>query len=197
MSPDISWLYASSTDVWPEGNVLRRARVDPADMLRVSGVTEESCVDGPGLRYVVFTQGCPHCCPGCHNPETHAMGGGYFLDPQSVVEEIRQNPLLDGVTFSGGEPFLQPEGLCLAADGVKKLGKSVTVYTGYTFEHICRMAENNPAIGALLARTDLLVDGPYVERLRSLNLRFRGSSNQRMLNREDRINILKNINKIL
>ena len=79
--------------------------------LRLAGTVEDSIVDGPGIRYTIFVQGCPHHCPGCHNPQTHDFAGGYLADPKSLLEEIRKNPLLSGVTFSGGEPFCQPEAL--------------------------------------------------------------------------------------
>ena len=153
--------------------------------LRVSGVVEESIADGPGLRYVVFTQGCPHGCPGCHNPETHSLSGGYSLAVSSVLAAVRENPLLAGITFSGGEPFLQPDPLCLLAEGVRALGGTVAVYSGYTLEALRDLAAGSPATARLLRLTDLLIDGPYVEALRDLDLPFRGSGNQRILGREE------------
>ena len=154
--------------------------------LRVSGIVEESITDGPGLRYVVFTQGCPHTCKGCHNPETHSLDGGRLMDTRAILDSFRENPLLAGITFSGGEPFLQPDALCSLAEQVKALGKTVFTYTGYTFEHLYSLGERNRAITSLLALTDILVDGPYIEELRDLDLPFRGSSNQRMLTFPDR-----------
>jgi anaerobic ribonucleoside-triphosphate reductase activating protein len=148
-------------------------------------VVEESIVDGPGLRYVVFTQGCPHGCPGCHNPETHSLSGGRLLSVFSVLAAIRENPLLAGVTFSGGEPFLQPAPLCLLAEEMHALGGDVAVYTGYTLEALRDLASGNPAVARLLRLADLLIDGPYVEALRDLDLPFRGSRNQRILGRQD------------
>ncbi|MDR2160680.1 MAG: radical SAM protein, partial [Desulfovibrio sp.] len=142
-------------------------------------VVEESIVDGPGLRYVLFTQGCPHACRGCHNPETHSLFGGRLVSVSSVLAAVEKNPLLAGVTFSGGEPFLQPEPLCALARGVHALGGTVVVYTGYTLEQLRELAD--PPSRRLLLAADLLVDGPYVEALRDLNLPFRGSSNQRLL----------------
>ena len=90
-----------------------------APLLRLSGVISESIVDGPGFRYVVFTQGCPHGCPGCHNPQTHDFNGGTLIDPLTLLPEIDENPLLAGVTFSGGEPFCQPEALLPLAREIK------------------------------------------------------------------------------
>ena len=107
-----------------------------ASNLRISGVVAESIVDGPGFRYVVFTQGCPHHCPGCHNPQTHSFEGGYDADIPAMLEEIRRDPLLDGITLSGGEPFCQPEALIPLAKAVKEMGKTVFAYTGYTLEQL-------------------------------------------------------------
>lgn len=156
-----------------------------APELRVNGIVEESVVDGPGLRYVVFTQGCLHHCRGCHNPETHAPDGGYMLDTATIWEQFRSNPLLSGITFSGGEPFLQPFPLCVLAEAVKASGKNVMIYTGYILDRLQAMAAVDPAVGRLLHLADILVDGPYIEELRDLELSFRGSSNQRLLTRED------------
>jgi anaerobic ribonucleoside-triphosphate reductase activating protein len=145
----------------------------------------ESVVDGPGLRYVVFTQGCPHRCRGCHNPETHDPGGGSLLNARTILEQFQANPLLAGMTFSGGEPFLQPGPLCFLAARVKEAEKTVLIYSGYTLENLWRLAEGNPEAGVLLSLADILIDGPYIEEMRDLNLRFRGSRNQRELSRED------------
>ena len=104
--------------------------------LRISGIVEESIVDGPGLRYVVFTQGCPHHCPGCHNPQTHDFDGGEFRDTDDILRQFMENPLLSGITFSGGEPFVQAEPLCHLADAVHAAGKNVYAYSGYTCEEL-------------------------------------------------------------
>lgn len=152
--------------------------------LRVHGVVEESIVDGPGLRFVVFTQGCMHECPGCHNPATHSLGGGYETCPQELYVQFTTNPLLAGVTFSGGEPFLQPVPLVALAKQVHALGKTVVVYTGYTLEALFPLAQQCPAVLSLLEQTDLLIDGPYVAALRELDSGLKGSSNQRILDKE-------------
>ncbi|SFV72901.1 anaerobic ribonucleoside-triphosphate reductase activating protein [Desulfovibrio piger] len=151
--------------------------------LRISGIVEESIVDGPGLRYVVFTQGCPHHCPGCHNPQTHDFDGGEFRDTDDILRQFMENPLLAGMTFSGGEPFVQAGPLCHLADAVHAAGKNVYAYSGYTCEELYGLARKMPAVGQLLDKVDVLVDGPYVEALRDLELDFRGSSNQRVLDR--------------
>lgn len=153
--------------------------------LHINGIEEKSIVDGPGLRFVVFTQGCPHGCEGCHSPETHAPDGGYEVDTASLLSRFLDNPRLSGMTFSGGEPFMQPEPLCFLAEQVKASGKTLVIYTGYTGEVLVRWARREPSVARLLELTDLLVDGPYVAALRSLAFPYRGSSNQRLLTRED------------
>lgn len=149
--------------------------------LRISGIVPESIVDGPGFRYVIFTQGCPHHCPGCHNPQTHDFDAGTWADGEAILREIRENTLLAGVTFSGGEPFCQAAPLAELAREVHKMGKNVFVYTGYVYEKLLEKAKTDDGIAALLKETDTLVDGPYIEALRDLELRFRGSSNQRII----------------
>lgn len=150
-------------------------------MLRLAGVIPESIVDGPGFRYVVFVQGCPHHCPGCHNPETHDPAGGYEGDTGTILKEFRQNPLLSGITLSGGDPFGQAASLAELARAVHALGKTVMTYTGYTVEYLLEHLEEHPGWRELLEETDILVDGPYIEARRSLLLRFRGSDNQRFI----------------
>lgn len=147
--------------------------------LRIAGVVAESIVDGPGFRYVIFTQGCPHRCPGCQNPQTHAFDGGTDIDTAVLLGEILHDPLLAGVTFSGGEPFCQPEPLITLAEQIRAHDLTVMAYSGYTFEQLLR--HENPEVHRLLALCDVLVDGRYEESQRDLTLRFRGSRNQRLI----------------
>jgi len=149
--------------------------------IKIAGVIRESIVDGPGIRFVVFTQGCPHRCPGCHNPQTWPFTGGVEKTPEEIFAEIVKNPLLRGVTFSGGEPFCQPEGLAELARMAHSRGLNVITYTGYTFEELLQKSEKEPAVMALLKQTDILIDGPFVESLKSYDLNFIGSSNQRII----------------
>ena len=149
-------------------------------VLRIAGTNPESVVDGPGLRYVLFVQGCPRSCPGCHNPQTQCLNGGYFRKASEILDEIRCNPLLSGVTFSGGEPFLQAEQLVPIARECHRLGLDVMTYSGWTFEEL--VAANKPAWNQLIAESDVIVDGPYRQELRSLQTPYRGSSNQRLVN---------------
>jgi len=149
--------------------------------LRIAGLVQESIVDGPGLRLVVFAQGCPHRCRGCHNPNTHSYEGGITVGIDAIANAIIQNPLLDGVTLSGGEPFLQAEGFAELAARVKAMGLHVMTYTGYIYETIVAGLNRHDGWRSLLDNTDVLVDGPFVLKQRSLSLRYRGSSNQRLI----------------
>jgi len=149
--------------------------------LKISGTISDSIVDGPGLRYVIFTQGCPHGCPGCHNPQTHDFNGGTWADRDTILNPLKENPILSGVTFSGGEPFVQPEPLAELAREIKGMGKHLMVYSGYTYEELVKMGERKPAVAELLSLADILVDGPFLETERDLTLQYRGSANQRVI----------------
>ena len=148
--------------------------------LQLSGTANDSIVDGPGIRFTIFVQGCPHHCRGCQNPQTHPCEGGTLTDTDTLAEQIRANPLLDGVTFSGGEPFCQAAALADLGEKVREMGLNVITYTGYTFEELYARREED-GIGALLAVTDHLVDGRFIEEQKSYQLHFRGSANQRVL----------------
>ncbi len=147
--------------------------------ISLSGITGDSIVDGPGIRLTIFTQGCPHHCPGCHNPQTHDPNGGFWGDTDDILAAMAENPLLDGITLSGGEPFLQPVPCLELAKGAHHLGLTVWAYTGYTWEAL--LAENNPDRVAFLQEIDILIDGPFLQEERSLELRFKGSRNQRTI----------------
>lgn len=147
--------------------------------IRIAGIVEDSIVDGRGIRMAVFVQGCPHHCPGCHNPQTHDFAGGTLDDTDRIFEAFRENPLYRGITFSGGEPFCQPKPLKTLADRVHGIKKDVTVYTGWTYEALCAM--HDPDVDALLSVCDVLVDGPFIEAQRDPELLFRGSANQRLI----------------
>lgn len=149
--------------------------------LRLAGVIRESIVDGPGLRLVVFSQGCPHHCPECQNPETHDPSGGYDTTVENIIAAVRKNPILQGVTLSGGDPFVQAEPLAELAAEVHKLGLNVITYTGYTIEQLLAGLDNHPGWRELLEQTDTLVDGPFLVQQKSLSLHFRGSRNQRII----------------
>lgn len=146
--------------------------------IKISGVVNDSIVDGAGFRLTVFTQGCPHHCPGCHNPQTHDPEGGFWSDTEDILRVAKENPLLDGITLSGGDPFEQPLPCADLAEGAHRLGLNVWTYTGYTWEAL--LAEGGDK-QKLLEVTDILVDGPFLEQERSLELRFKGSRNQRTI----------------
>lgn len=147
--------------------------------VRIAGVVDESIVDGPGIRFVIFTQGCPHGCPGCHNPQTHDFSGGKDVLISQLLANIQADPLLSGVTFSGGEPFCQAKPLAELARVLKLGGKHIMAYTGYTWDQLLEMDDHS--VQALLHLCDVLVDGPFIQEQRDLSLRFRGSRNQRLI----------------
>jgi len=147
-------------------------------MLELSGIVSDSIVDGPGIRTAIFSQGCPHHCPGCHNPETWEFGCGTPIPVEAVVEIIQSNPLCRGVTFSGGEPFAQAAAFAKLARLLKAKGYEVASYTGYTFE---QLLNGKPAQKDLLSTIDILIDGPFLLEEKSLEIAFRGSRNQRIL----------------
>ncbi|MDO4173865.1 MAG: anaerobic ribonucleoside-triphosphate reductase activating protein [Eubacteriales bacterium] len=147
--------------------------------IRIAGVIDESIVDGPGIRFVIFTQGCPHHCPGCHNPQTHDFAAGHVVHISQLLADIQADPLISGVTLSGGEPFCQPEPLAELVRVLKQGGKHIMAYTGYTWEQLLQM--DDPAVGKLLRQCDIVVDGPFIQAQRDLSLRFRGSRNQRLI----------------
>lgn len=147
-------------------------------MLDLSGIVSDSIVDGPGIRTTIFCQGCPHHCPGCHNPETWAFGCGTPMEEETLVEIVRSNPLCRGVTFSGGEPFAQAAGFARLARLLKAKGYEVASYSGYTFEELLRGSEDQRE---LLRSIDILIDGPFLRERKSLEIAFRGSTNQRIL----------------
>ncbi len=149
--------------------------------LNLSGIVSESIVDGPGIRLTLFTQGCPHHCKGCHNPETWAFEPRHPGDIDKILNIAVKNPILQGLTFSGGEPFCQAEPLAELAKKAHEHGLNVMSYTGYTFEELLNGFDEHPDWKALLENLDYLVDGPFVLEERSLMLLFRGSKNQRFL----------------
>lgn len=151
------------------------------ETIRIAGVIKESIVDGPGIRFVVFTQGCPHRCPGCHNPQTHDAAGGTQMELDRILRAIDQNPLLDGLTLSGGEPFEQAGQSAKLARAAKQRGLHVICYTGYTFEYLRAHADARNGWNELLEACDVLVDGRFEQKLKDLTLRFRGSRNQRVI----------------
>jgi anaerobic ribonucleoside-triphosphate reductase activating protein len=152
--------------------------------LKIAGLVNDSIVDGPGLRYTVFVQGCPHHCEGCHNPQTWDFDGGRTETVDEVFEQIIVNPILDGVTFSGGEPFCQCLPLAQLADKIlsyKDRSLNVMAYTGFEFEYLVAHSTEENGYLTLLEKLDYLVDGRFELDKKSYELKFMGSSNQRFL----------------
>ncbi len=147
--------------------------------IQMAGTVNDSIVDGPGLRYAVFVQGCSHHCPGCQNPETHDPSGGHEDDTDSLIAKMKKNPLLSGLTLSGGEPMEQPVPCLELAKAAHAGGMNVWCYTGYTWEEL--MEQNDSDRIALLNQVDVLVDGIFLMAEKSLELDYRGSKNQRLI----------------
>ncbi|HLT00312.1 MAG TPA: anaerobic ribonucleoside-triphosphate reductase activating protein [Acholeplasma sp.] len=147
--------------------------------LRINNIIDESIVDGEGIRMVVFTQGCKLRCAFCHNPATHELEAGEFVDLEFIRNKWKLNPLLSGITISGGEPFLQVEAVYELVKLAKKDNLDVIVYSGYTYESL--KARNCEYTNGILETADLLIDGPFIHQLKDLSLMWRGSSNQRVI----------------
>lgn len=145
--------------------------------IRIAGVVNDSIVDGPGIRFTVFFQGCTHHCHNCHNPQTHDLNDGYLIDTDEIINKVKNNPLLDGITLSGGDPLLQIEGVIELSKRCKELGLNVVCYTGFTYEELKKFKD----FERIIENIDYLIDGKYVDNLRDLSLRYRGSSNQRII----------------
>ena len=155
------------------------------DDIRIAGIEPESFVDGPGVRYTIFMQGCTRGCKGCHNPQTHDPTGGERVPIKRLIDEIMSDPLVSGVTISGGEPMMQPFSLHAFLVDLKERCKeenrqlNIWMYTGYKVEEL----KTYPGFKSIYPYLDMIVDGEYKEELRDLTLEFRGSSNQRLVDR--------------
>lgn len=158
--------------------------------VRLAGIAYESLVNGPGLRRVLFAQGCNHNCEGCFNQETHGIKGGTLKDMDKIIDDIIGNPLLKGVTFSGGDPLQQADKFAYIAKKLKERELNIWCYTGYTFEYIIEHQNEHKGWTELLEYIDVLVDGPFKIEEKEDGLRFRGSSNQRIIDIPE--SILKN-----
>ena len=150
-------------------------------VLRIADTIQDSIVDGPGFRFVVFTQGCLRHCPECHNPHTWDPNGGKEVTVDSLYKTLASNPLTDGITLSGGEPYLQAAACAELAQRAKAGGFNVWCYSGYTFEEIIEIAKNDDGFKALIEATDVLIDGMFLIEEKSLTLKWRGSQNQRVI----------------
>lgn len=157
-------------------------------MIRIASVEKESIVDGEGIRYTIFTQGCSHNCLGCHNPKTHDFKGGYDVDDMEIYNDILENPLLDGITLSGGDPLFQAKKLINLAEMVKDKGYTIWAYTGFVFDEFLNYINNEPCDSRvnddmieLLKYIDVIVDGPFILEQRTVEALYKGSTNQRLV----------------
>ena len=146
-----------------------------------SGPTTDSIVDGPGLRTVIWFQGCEHNCKNCHNPQTHSFSDGELVDVKEIVDFCINQELQSGVTISGGDPFYQPEQLLYLVKALKEYDINIWIYTGFKYEELLDKYKD------ILKYIDVLVDGLYVDEKRDLSLSFRGSSNQRLIDVQESI----------
>ena len=160
-------------------------------MIQVAGIVNDSIVDGPGLRMCIFTQGCDKSCEGCHNPEAQLLTGGDAYSVDDLFEKIRKNPLLSGVTLSGGEPLIQAKELIPLAELINATDLDIALYTGDIFEEI--IEKNDENVLKLLSFCDTLIDGPFILAEKSLTINFRGSRNQRILDCKASLNARKAI----
>ncbi|KMT21420.1 anaerobic ribonucleoside-triphosphate reductase activating protein [Clostridium cylindrosporum] len=145
--------------------------------VKLAGITKESLVDGPGIRYVIFSQGCNHNCKGCHNPSTHSFDKGKEFDVEEILQDILNRKHIDGVTFSGGDPFYQPEEFGYIAKRLREENIHIISYTGFKYENIL----DNYKMKELLENVDILIDGPFIENKKTFKMAFRGSENQRAI----------------
>lgn len=145
----------------------------------------DSIVDGEGIRTVIWTQGCSHKCPGCHNPQTHSFDDGFELDIEEVKDEIDKLEGQDGITFSGGDPLYQVDVCLELAKYIKSKKMTIWCYTGFTYEALISLSKNNPNIKEFLKTIDVLIDGPFILEQKSLDCIFRGSKNQRIIDTKE------------
>lgn len=151
------------------------------EKLRIAGVVKESIVDGPGFRYVIFTQGCPHRCEECHNPQTHDMNGGRMESFDFFIQDINKNPLLNGITLSGGEPFMQAKKLAKFLSKIDLNRYNIIAYSGFEYEYLLKNSNEENGYLDLLEKIDVLIDGKFEKALKSDKVKFRGSTNQRAI----------------
>ena len=149
--------------------------------IRIASVIDDSIVDGPGIRMTIFFQGCKHGCPGCFNKETWDFKGGHDCDIEKIYNEAMKNPLLQGITLSGGDPIYQVEGALELVKLFKNTDLDIMCYTGFVYEELLELEKTNPALKEFLDTIDYLVDGPFILEQKDISLKFRGSKNQRVI----------------
>lgn len=166
------------------------------DTIRLSGIAYESLVNGTGIRRVFFSQGCKHNCKGCFNQDTHDFNGGEERGIDDLIKDTLDNPIIKGVTFSGGDPFERAEEFSYMAKEFKKFGLNIWCYSGYTFEEIIEISRENQGFNDLINNIDVLVDGKFIEEEKDEEIKYRGSGNQRIIDvkgsiESDEVKVLK------
>ena len=157
--------------------------------IRLAGeISTDSVVDGEGIRSVIWCQGCIHNCPGCHNPETHSFDKGFLVEVSEVCDEIKKLEFQDGITLSGGDPMCQIDACLEIAKFCQSIGLNVWCYTGYKIEDLLKRSQKEHNLKELLLNIDVLVDSPFILELKSYDVPFRGSKNQRLINARESIN---------
>ncbi len=149
--------------------------------VRLAGIAQNSLVNGPGLRKVFFSQGCNHKCKNCFNPTTWSFEDGEIFDCNELIEKVKYESFLDGVTFSGGDPFQQPIPFAYMVKKLHEAHINIWIYTGYTFDQLLLLANKDENIKIMIENCDVIVDGRFVEELADQQLKFRGSSNQNII----------------
>ena len=161
---------------------------DDSKLIRLAGIAENSLVNGKGLRKVFFSQGCSHHCEGCFNQHTWEFAGGRMFDMDELVQKVKDEPFLDGVTFSGGDPFQQADKFAYLAKKLHEANINIWAYTGYTFEELMKLAQTNPHIKQMINNVDVIVDGRFMKDKMTENLKYCGSSNQRVIDVKSSLN---------
>lgn len=161
---------------------------DDSKLIRLAGIAENSLVNGKGLRKVFFSQGCSHHCEGCFNQHTWEFAGGRMFDMDELVQKVKDEPFLDGVTFSGGDPFQQADKFAYLAKKLHEANINIWAYTGYTFEELMKLAQTNSHIKQMINNVDVIVDGRFMKDKMSENLKYCGSSNQRVIDVKSSLN---------
>lgn len=161
---------------------------DDSKLIRLAGIAENSLVNGKGLRKVFFSQGCSHHCEGCFNQHTWEFAGGRMFDMDELVQKVKDEPFLDGVTFSGGDPFQQADKFAYLAKKLHEANINIWAYTGYTFEELMKLAQTNHYIKQMINNVDVIVDGRFMKDKMSENLKYCGSLNQRVIDVKSSLN---------
>jgi anaerobic ribonucleoside-triphosphate reductase activating protein len=162
-------------------NLLERSALYMEKTIRLAGIAYESLVNGPGIRRVFFSQGCKHNCKSCFNPNTHDFNSGELRNIDELIKDTLDNPIIKGVTFSGGDPWEQADKFAYMAKEFRNNGLNVWSYTGYTYEYILENKDKRLGWNDLLSNIDVLVDGRFEEDKMEEGLKFRGSKNQRII----------------